>query len=151
MAVNIASIMAVVQGHAQETSYFTSVLLHEPKNAPGPGLTCAIWEDRIKPVRSSGLNSASALLVLKVRLYVNMLQEPQDAIDAGLTLAADSLYTAYVGDFDLGSEARYIDVFGSDSVEMDCVFGYLEQDKVLFRVAVITLPIIVNDVWTEAA
>jgi hypothetical protein len=148
--INIASILANVQGHAQKTGYFTNVLLHEPKNAPGPGLTCVVWADRIEPAKSS-VTSVSANLVLKIRLYTNMLAEPEDAIDASLIMAADALYTEYCGDFDLGSEARYIDVFGSEGTRMDCLFGYIEQDKTLFRFAVITLPIIINDVWTEAA
>jgi len=150
MTINIANILATVQGHAQESGYFTSVLLHEPKSAPGPGLTCVIWTDRIEPAKSS-ITSVSANLVLQVRLYTDMLQSPEDAIDASLILAADALFTAYVGDFQLGGESRYIDVFGSEGTPMDCRFGYLEQDKQLFRFALITLPIIVNDVWTEAA
>lgn len=149
MTINIANVLATVQGHAQGTGYFQNVLLHEPKSAPGPGLTCVVWTDRIEPAKSS-VTSVSANLILKVRLYADMLQEPQDAIDASLILAADALYTAYCGDFELGSEARYIDVFGSEGTKMDCLFGYLEQDKSLYRFAVITLPIIINDVWTEA-
>lgn len=150
MAIDIAGVLGALQGHAQATGYFGSVLLHEPKNAPGEGLTAAFWEDRIQPVRSSGVSSVSVVLVVNLRLYANMMQEPQDAIDASLTLAADAVFTAYVGDFDLGSTARMLDVFGSEGFNMDCRFGYLRQDAVLFRVAEMVLPVIINDVWTES-
>lgn len=150
MSLDITTILGVVQSHAQKTGYFESVALHEPKNAPGAGLTAAVWVASTRPARQSGLNSVSVVLTLNIRLYANMLQEPQDALDASLVVAADALFVAYVGDFELGATSRNIDVFGSEGVIMDCKFGYLNQDSVLFRTADITLPIIVNDVWTEA-
>jgi hypothetical protein len=150
VAIDINGILATVQSHAQATGYFESVVLHEPKNAPGSGLTAAIWGNRMRPTRQSGLASVSVVLVLYVRLYTNMLQEPQDATDAALTLAADSLFSAYCGDFDLGSTSRNIDIYGSESFTMECVFGYINQDGTMFRTADIILPIVVNDVWTEA-
>jgi hypothetical protein len=150
MSIDINTVLSTVKSHAQKTGYFTSVLLHEPKNAPADSTTAAIWADRFRPVRTSGLNSVSVLLVLRIRLYSNMLQEPQDAIDASLATVADSLMTAYAGDFELGGAVRNVDIFGTYGFDFGCVFGYLSQDSVLFRTAEITLPIVINDVWTEA-
>jgi hypothetical protein len=150
VAIDINAILAAVQSHAQGTGYFDSVVLHEPKSAPSTGSTAAIWANRIRPTMQSGLISVSVSLVLNIRLYASMLQEPQDAIDASLAIAADALFSAYCGDFELGSTARNIDIFGSEGFDMECVFGYINQDGTLFRTADITLPIVVNDVWTEA-
>jgi hypothetical protein len=150
VAIDVNGIMAAVQSHAQATGHFETVALHEPKNAPGSGVTAAIWGSRIRPTRQSGLTSVSVVLVLNIRIYTSMLQEPQDAIDAALTLAADALFSAYCGDFELGATSRNIDIFGSEGFNMECVFGYINQDGTIFRTADILLPIVVNDVWTEA-
>lgn len=150
MALDIVGILGVVTDHALASGYFDRVGTHEPKNPPGLGLTAAVWVDKIVPVQSSGLASASVLLVLHVRLYTSMLQEPQDQIDPNLTLALDALFGAYIGDFELGGLARSIDIFGAAGTALSAQAGYLNQDGQMYRVFTVTLPIIVNDVWTEA-
>jgi hypothetical protein len=63
----------------------------------------------------------------------------------------DALFTAYIGDFTLGGLVRNVDVRGADGAPLDGQAGYLKQDEVLYRVFTITLPVVVNDAWDEAA
>lgn len=149
MTIGITDLLARIGSHAQGTGMFEQVLLHEPKNAPRAP-AAAIWVARVEPARvRSGLAKVSVLVTVNVRLYANMLQEPQDAIDRDLITALDVLMTAYVGDFELGDENRTIDLFGSAGTDLDAEMGYLEQNQTLFRVCVITLPVLINDVWDE--
>lgn len=154
MTLPVGPIIAAVESHALALGRFERVNLHEPKNSPGNGLTCAIWVDWMGPVRSSGLNSVSGLLRLAVRIYQNMLSEPQDAIDTNVTEAVDLLFTAYAGDFSLkGTDAepliRNVDLLGSYGVPLSAQAGYINQDNVMLRVVTITLPLVVNDAWEE--
>ena len=151
MALDISSILDGVVSHAMASGQFERVNQHEPKNAPGNGLTCAIWVDRIAPTTASGLASTSAVVTFRVRLYSGMLQEPQDAIDPNIVLAVDALMTAYSGDFDLGGNVRNVDLLGLAGIPLSAQAGYLNQDNKMFRVMDITLPVIVNDVWGQVA
>lgn len=150
MALAVDEIVDVVMSHALASGYFDRVNGHEPKNAPGTGLSAAVWADSIRSVQSSGLSSTSAAVVLNVRLYTSMLQEPQDAIDPAMLRAVSALFAAYSGDFTLGGNAREVDLLGSDGAPLQAKAGYLNQDQKLYRVMTITLPVIVNDAWDQA-
>jgi len=155
MALDIDSILDRIISHAMASGYFDLVNGHEPKNAPNAastGLVAAVWVDTIRPaLGSSGLASDSAVAVFNVRVYTSMLQEPQDAIDPAVVRAVDALFSAYAGDFQLGDNVRMVDLRGTEGVPLQAKAGYLNQDQKLYRVMTITLPVIVNDVWDEAA
>lgn len=150
MALAIGSILDAIESHALAAGLFERVGTHEPTNPPGSGLSCAVWVQDVQPVQSSGLASTSVRVVFSVRLYSSLLQEPADAIDPDLTAALDVLMAAYVGDFTLGGTVRVVDLRGADGTALRAQAGYLEQDGMVFRVFTITLPVIVNDLWTEA-
>lgn len=149
MAVDATGILDSIQSHALASGLFEQVNGHEPKNAPGNGLTAAVWVQTIAPVSSSGLALTSARFVFTLRIYSGFLQEPQDAIDPSIITAADVLMTAYSGDFQLGGDVRNIDLLGQTGTPLSAQAGYLNQDGKLFRVVDITLPVIVNDVWAQ--
>jgi hypothetical protein len=152
MALNPAPILDSVVSHAMTLGLFERVNQHEPKNAPGNGLTCAVWVQYLGPVRGgSGLAVTSGRLELQVRLFSHMMQEPQDAIDPALLDACAQLMGAYSGDFDLGGSVRAVDLLGQAGAPLEARAGYIEQDRKLFRVLDITVPILVNDVWGQSA
>jgi hypothetical protein len=151
MSLGTAAILAAVISHAKVTGKAERVLTHEPKSAPGNGITIAIWVQSLRPVSGgSGLASTTARLELSVRVYTNMLADPQDKIDARLLDATDALMGEYSGDFDLGGLIRNVDLLGADGDPLQANAGYLEQDNRLYRVMVITLPLVVNDLWTQS-
>lgn len=150
MSLGTKAILAAVQSHASRTGLFERVLGHEPKSAPGNGLSVAVWVQNLRPIPGgSGLASTTARLELSVRVYSNMLADPQDAIDTRLLDAVDALMAAYSGDFQLGGLIRNVDLLGADGDPLSCNAGYLEQDSKLYRVVVITLPLICNDLWEQ--
>lgn len=150
MTLATRDILDAVVTHAMSLGKFEQVNQHEPKNAPGNGLTCAIWADRIGGIRSSGLSSLSARVTFSVRVFQSMQAEPANDIDVVMLDAVDALAGAYAADFTLGDLVRQVDLIGSDGPGLDAVFGYVTVDGIEFRVATITLPLIVNDLWTEA-
>lgn len=150
MPLNTGAIINAVQSHAMASGLFERVNGHEPKNAPGNGITAAVWADAILPVPAgSGLAKTTARLVLNVRVYTNMLAEPQDAIDPAVCDAVDALMAAYSGDFELGGLVRNVDLLGQSGPPLSAQAGYIPQDGKLYRAMTITLPVIVSDVWEQ--
>lgn len=150
MSMDFEAIRTAVASHAMASGHFDKVDSHEPKNAPGNFIRCALWMDYIGPARSSGLASTSARLVLMVRIYANMMAEPQDGIDPAAMAACHALMTAYSGDFQLGGTVMDIDLLGRSGEPMAARAGYVEQDNKMFRCLTITLPILIEDVWQQA-
>jgi hypothetical protein len=153
MAIDSQDLIDRIASHAMTTGYFDRVNQHEPKSKPGRGLTCAVWIDRIEPARGrSGLAATSARVVFNVRVYTNMLQNPQDAIDPSVMIATDALMEAYNGDFSLGDDDRWIDLLGATQGHaLDSQSGYINIDNVVMRVMTITIPVIVENAWTQAS
>lgn len=148
------AVLDQVISHALATGCFERVSGHEPKqkNQASNGITCAVWAQLLAPVgEGSGLSVSSARLELTVRVYTNMLAEPQDDIDPRVLDAVDTLVAAYHADFDLGGEARFVDVFGAYGPGLEARAGYLNQSGVLYRVVDVRLPIIIDDCWPQAA
>ncbi len=147
---NVTALYDAVVSHALTLGQFEQVNTHEPKNAPGNGLDCAVWVQEIGPT-SSGLAATSARVEFSVRIYSNMIQEPQDLIDPNIFKAVDALLTAYSGDFTLGGTVRAVDLSGMGGNPLKAVAGYLGVDNKLFRIMTVTLPVLINDAWTQAA
>jgi hypothetical protein len=144
-------IFAAVESHALTLGVFDRVNMHEPKSAPGNGVTCSIWVERIHPVvGGSGLDKTSYRLELSERVQLPMLSEPQDTIDLRILSAVDKLLEVYSGDFDLGGLVRNVDLMGEFGDPLSGEAGYIEQDSRIYRVMVVTLPLIINDLYTQA-
>lgn len=151
MTLPIRALFDITESHALSSGYFETVNGHEPKKAPASGgLAAAVWVQSIGPVQSSGLTATTGRVELRVRLYSSMIQEPQDAIDPELVDALDYLMAAYSGDFSFGGLIRQVDLLGAYGTGLSAQAAYLNQDNCLFRVFDITLPLIVNDLWSQS-
>lgn len=150
MALNIDTILDRIVSHALSTGHFQVVQEHESKQSGTNSLTAGVWVEKIDPIKSSGLASASVRLELEMRLYNSTMQAPYDDIDSNLTKALDALFTAYIGDFELGGEARHIDIFGAHGQGLGVRVGFINMDGREYRVFQIRIPIILNDCFTEA-
>lgn len=152
MALDVTGYLNAIVSHALASGLFERVNQHEPKNAPGNGLTAAIWADRVEPYAlASGLAATSVKVTFNVRAYSKMLQEPQDSIDPNIVAAVDTLMNAYSGDFTLGGLVRNVDLLGQAGPGLFAQAGYIQQDSKMFRVVTISLTVVVNDVWSQAA
>ena len=152
MSVDSTAIIEAVASHAMASGYFDAVNQYEPKSKPGFGLAAAVWVQSLAPVPAhSGLHISSARLLLNVRVYSNMLQEPQDMIDPKMMEAVDALMAAYSGDFTLDGMDLFIDLLGRAGEPLGGAAGYVDIDKTLFRIFTITVPVIVNDAYEQVA
>lgn len=149
---DFAAILGTVTDHAQASGMFESVNFHEPKNAPGNGINLACWIDYIGPAPAqSGMNKTTGLLIIKARAYSSMFQTPYDDIDPNLLSSVVFLISAYSGDFDFGAKIRNVDLLGITGHKLDAQAGYVPIDNKVMRVMEITLPLIINDIWSQTA
>jgi len=149
-AAAVRSLFDQVVSHAMTLGVFDKCNTHEPKNAPGNGLSCFIWADSIEPLpAASGLAATSGRVAFHVRVMSNMTQEPQDDIDPQILTAVTTLLGEYSGHFTLGGTVRDVDLLGEHGEPLKAQAGYLDIDRRLYRVMVITLPIIISDLWVQ--
>lgn len=150
MALNVGSILDSVVSHAMTLGVFETVNQHEAINPPGNGYRASVWIDSIAPVPgASGLNSTTVRLAYMLRIYTAQVLSDPDAMDPGLVAATDALMAEYTGDFDLNGTIRNVDLLGEGGVPLSAQAGYLNMDGKIYRVMTITLPLIVNDLWTQ--
>lgn len=152
MVLDAVGIVAAVESHAESLGVFERVVTSEPKNAPGNGVSCAIWLDQIGPVSgASGLASMSSRLVLMVRVMKPFLSQPYGQIDTDMLTAVDALMRSYSTGFTLGGLVRNVDLFGQFGIALAGRAGYVGIDKSMFRIVDVTLPLVINDLWDEVA
>lgn len=152
MTIMAADIINSVMSHALRTGMFDTVNGHEPKSVPGNGLTAAVWAQQLMPVQMrSGLDRTTVRVELTVRLYMNMLQEPQDAIDPVMVDATDVLMASYSASFTLAGLVANVDLLGAHGTGLMAQAGYQDVSGTMMRVTDITLPLIINDLWVQVA
>ena len=96
------------------------------------------------------LNAASEVHVVILRIYRNMLDETVN-VEMDISAAVSNVLDDLLGDYDLGSPIRAIDVQGIHGSAVSVDYGYLDFGGKMYRHADVTLPLIVNDVHTTAA
>lgn len=151
MSLDLTAYRAAATSHAQGLGLFEQVVAHEPVSAPGSGLIFALWVARITTIPArSGLNSVSVRLELTGRVFMPADTEPQDDVDIAVTGAVNALMREYSGDFTLGGAVAEVDLLGAHGTALGAQFGYARFDSTTYRVATLTVPLIINDAWTEA-
>lgn len=158
MSIDLAGITDALVSHAQLTGDFERVNTSEPKSAPAPGLTCAIWAQSLAPLAGqSGLSETTAYLIMQVRVYDSMLRqtpEETDQIDLRMLTAVNDLMVSYSGEFTLAVPNVTLDLLGIGGDTLHAEAGYVQiggQGSGLYRIMTITVPMIIYDAWAQVA
>jgi hypothetical protein len=148
----VNTLMTNVTDHASRLGVFRSVNKHEPKGAPGSGMRYSVWVQTIEPLgAASGLAETSGYVVLWGRIFGNAFMKPEDELDPQMLTAATTLLAAYSGDFNFGDTVRNVDLLGTFGQKMGAQAGYVTIQQTMYRVMTITIPVIINDMWTQVA
>lgn len=143
------AIFDALASHAEKLAIFARVNRHEPENAPGNRLSCAIILGGIaaEPA-ASGLGAVSGRITFVVHIWSAMMTRPLDGIDPEVLGAVSVLLGEYSGAFSLDGAGgtRNVDLMG-----LRAQAAYLLQEGKEFRTVQITVPVIVNDLWAEVA
>lgn len=149
---NFTGVLNAIANKSARLGLFAKINKHEPKNAPGSKLTAAIWVQSVGPA-DAGLAVTNVRLTVTQRIYTSMISEPQDAIDPAIVHAVDRVMSAMTADLTLGGLVRCIDLLGLEGIRgsapMSAEAGYVQLDNTIYRVMDITIPVILNDIWTQ--
>jgi hypothetical protein len=137
---------------AQATGLFSVVGAHEPASPPATGLTAALWPQSIAPARRvSGLAATSARVEFMLRVYMPATTGALDSIDPAMITAATTMINVLTGDFTLGGTVFEVDLLGANGNPLAAKAGYVDQAGQLFRIMDITIPLVIDNVWAQAA
>jgi hypothetical protein len=140
------ALFTAIQSYAEQLGVFQATETHDPWNTPGSRLFCSITLGPVRPVTSSGLAAVSLQVTLLVRVWSSALQKPLGNIDPEVLAAACSLMGAFAGGFTLGGTVRDVDLFA-----MSAQPAYVDFEGKPFRTIEISVPLIINDAFAEAA
>lgn len=147
----VLEIIEAVQSRALSTGHHSSVLGAEPLAAAKiEGLALAVWVDGMAILPGRGLASASVLLSLYLRTYDAALTEYRDDIDPRMMSAVADLFELFVGGFTLDGFVCKIDIKGEYGNPLSTSAGHLTLDRKIFRIYDVIVPLVVDDLWTEA-
>lgn len=149
-----ASFLALADVIAKVDYPWENFLRHEPLSAPsGTGVTVCVFPGApMSPITSSSsLTGADVRLEFIVRLLKDAVTEPQDDRETDLIDAYDAVMTSLLGSFTLGGTVRSVDVLGESGQLATGTWGYVQIDSTIFRMVDITVPVMINEVWTYGA
>lgn len=150
--VRISSVLDILISDAQLLGIFEHVNQFESTSSPGTGLTAEIvWMLGPTPMANrSGLTSTSARVVYGMRIMVPFKNTPKESLDPILTNAVDLYINSLHGELALAdAQGSFIDVFGMGGIPIDAQGGYLTLDQTTYRVGTVTIPVIMENVWTQ--
>lgn len=154
---NQAAVIALfneVRDTAGQLGVFQRVNGHEPVSPPGAQLSFSFWLADIKGVTSSGMAAISGVVTLTGRVYKSALAanaKEFDAIDPAILTATCDLLAAFSNGFTLGGTVRAVDLLGMHGAPLSAQAAYVPMEDKRYRVTEVTIPVIINDLWTEAA
>lgn len=149
-ATAVATLFAQVEARAQKLGDFKQVTGHEPRSAPVSIPALAVWFSGLGPARGlSGLAATSARCEFKGRVYLLAQAKDEDKNEQKLLYLSALVLGAYSGAFTLGGTAMEVDLLGSYGSPLEAQPGWQVQDSKEFRVAEITVPVILDDVWSQ--
>lgn len=148
----VTALMAAVRTVPAKTGAFrSSVIFHEPRAAPSVLPSLALWAGPIEPVGAvSGLSEVSGRVTVQGRIYVANAQKADDKTEELLLTLQSALLGGFAGAFTLGGEAMCIDLLGAYGQKISAAPGWLDHDGTWFRVSEVTVPAIIDPLWTEA-
>ena len=153
MAFDIATTLHAMETYVQKTGLFQTVQIGEPKSPVGQGFHAAIFMNSVSITMVYAGGDTRENHIVTLRVYRDMLAEntdPQLNLESEIAVVLSKLMEGLLGDTDLESTVMTIDAAGMDGGNMAASFGYTDVGGSMYRVADITVPLIVNGSATLA-
>jgi hypothetical protein len=153
MTIPFTTLIDKLVSHAKATGLFTDVIGYEPK-APVPTepLYGAVIVTRIQPTTVfTSLNGTACMCSATLRLYRNMLTEPQADGEVKILSATEHMIGVYSGSFTLDGAVDFIDLLGANehNTKLEATLGYGVLGQTMYRISDITVPLVLDDTWTQ--
>lgn len=147
----VDALLKAIKTDATKLGVFRRVIGHEPKSAPGSGVSFAYWLGPVTAARGlGGLNSTGGRVIINGRVYAPFLAKDEDITERDLTHALLELIASYSGGFTVGGTVYAIDLLGMHGVSLETgSVGYIEMDSLHYRAADLTIPVLIDNLWTQ--
>jgi len=150
-----AAVLALMQAvrtiPAKMGTFRSSTIFHEPRVVPTALPSLALWLGPVEPVGAvSGLSEVSGRVTVQGRIYACDATKVSDKTEEQLLAWQSALLGAFAGAFTLGGEAMFVDLLGAYGSKISAVPGYADYDGAFYRVSEVSVPIIIDPLWTEA-
>lgn len=145
MVYAIKDTLKVIHSKIVATGQVKAAQVGEPKAPPSTLPFAAIYMDSVRVHRLTVDGGTGEVHTVNVRIYADMLAEPQEWNEYGLAEVAENLINKLLTDADLSSKIMSIDAAGMAGQGLEMQWGYLEVSGKMHRIVDITLPLLVND------
>lgn len=146
----IALLAAVKTVPAKIGALRSSVVFHDPRVPPTALPALALWLGPIEPIGEvSGLSEVSGRITVQGRLYICDAQKVSDKTEEQLLTLMSAVLGGFAGAFTLGGDVMMVDLLGAYGAKITAQPGYATYDGAAYRVAEITVPVIIDPLWTE--
>lgn len=131
-------------------AFKAGVTAHEPMGPPAGSPAAALWwSGGPEPARGlSGLGATTLRLEFTVRVYLSFTRAT-DNVDPQLMALVSQVAGVFSGDFTLDGEAMQVDLLGAYGSPLAGRPGYLNFGDHEFRIADVTVPVIIDDAWEQ--
>lgn len=154
MTLDTRGVMDKIVSHALSLGHLASVNQVDIGSMPNnTDLIGVLYFRRIRPVGArSGLSTTSVVIEFTMRLIRATKTDPLGEIDPEMIDAVDALLNAYSADFTLDGSIAEIDLLGEYGQALESDSGFLKMtEELTYRIVDITIPVVINDVWTQEA
>ena len=150
---SILNLFANLKTQAETSGLFQRVLGHEPRSAPGGGFSYALWIASVTPIPGlGGLAATDGRVEIQARIYVPFLEKSEDQIETDLLRRVLQMIGFYSGEFTASSTIYAIDLQGMHGGPLEAgTFGYIDLGGTICRIAELTIPVLIDNLWTQAA
>ena len=145
MVFAIKDTLKVIESKIATSGQVKTTQVGEPKSPPSNLPAAAIYMDSVRLYRLTVDGGTGEVHTVNVRVYADMLQEPQEWNEYGLAEVAENLINQLFIDADLAGKIMAIDVAGMAGQGVEMRWGYLDVSGKMHRIVDITLPLLVND------
>ena len=142
--------MTWVQSHVAASGYARGIIIGHPWTAPTGRLTVAIFMESQAILNLTVGGGTQELYVMTLRIFRPALSEPIADVESDIAEAVSLIQADLLADTTLGSTVMTLDPAGMSGTGMSTAFGHVEIGGTNFRIADITIPLIVNDSATMA-
>ena len=135
----LKSPLRAIESYLKASGWFAAVHVGEqPSLAPGPGIQAVVT---VTGLRTAFVTTAAQQVwTVRVKLYRDVLADPAAQSETDLARAVSEISEDLLGEFDLGGSIRNV-----DAANLSARWGHETVARVMYRVAVLTVPLIVND------
>ena len=142
---DIRDTLKLIESYAAGTGYFKGgTIIGQPK-APPEGLTASIYMVAVRNGRLYVNGGTGEVHIVRIEMYRNAMHDPEEDIEMELAQVAQQVKADLLGDYDLGATINHIDTNGIYGVTMDTEWGFKDINNVMFRVATMILPLVIDD------